>query len=142
MTQKQEIVVAVEQAVTKLSKAEQMAAFRQQFPTGGLKKVEGVEPLDIYVKELSAKEFRDLGAFVEQFEKNCQDGLNDERQLSRELYTVEGNYYFQYDDLADMEFLAALPVPVKSLLANAAHQATWGDYLQKKALLSKIVTTS
>ena len=118
----------------KLSKQEQMAAAKAAFVTGGLIKIEHIEPLELYVKQLTSLEFRQIKSTAESFKEKYDDGYNEDRELSLELFDADGQLYFNHADVADMQFLAGLPVGIKRLLADAAQTVVWGDYLQKKAL--------
>ena len=121
----------------KLNKQEQLAAAKAAWVVGGLVKVDAVEPLDIYVKQWTSKAFREIGALAASFKSKFQDGYNDEREISLELFDADGQPYFDYNDLADMETLATMPVGVKKLLSDAAQVVVWGDYIQKKAQKNK-----
>ena len=125
-----------------LSKKEQIAAAKQAFVTGGLVQVQGVAPLEVFVKQLNSAEFRSIKATAESFKGKYDDGLNDERELSLELFDADGQLYFDHADVAEMQFLANLPVGIKRLLSDAAQDVVWGEYLQKKAMMAKPEKTS
>ena len=126
----------------KLSKQEQMAAAKAAFVVGGLVKIEGIAPLDVYVKQHTSFEFRRMKKQADEFKDKYDDGLNDDRELALELFDADGQLYFDHTDFTDMQFLANLPVSIKRLLSDAAQEVVWGEYLQKKALKPKPEKTS
>ena len=125
-----------------LSKKEQIAAAKQAFVTGGLVQVQGVAPLEVFVKQLNSAEFRSIKATAESFKGKYDDGLNDERELSLELFDADGKPYFDYQNLEDLQFLAGLSQSDRHLLDDAAKDVVYGDYFAKKALQSAAAKTS
>lgn len=125
-----------------MTKEEQLAAFRASNPTGGLIAVDGVQPLDLYVKQWSSKEFQRLGKRIQAYRDKYDDGLNEERELACQLFDANGNLYFDPNHLPDLQFLADLPAAVRHLLDEATRNAVWGDVLQKKILKNLAGMTS
>ena len=115
-----------------LSKKEQIAAAKQAFVTGGLVQVQGVAPLEVFVKQLNSAEFRSIKATAESFKGKYDDGLNDERELSLELFDADGQLYFDHTDVAEMQFLAQhlnADAQVIVSLPNVGHHAVLNTLL-------------
>lgn len=119
-----------------MDKQKMMAAARTAF-SGSLNRVEGVEPLEVYVKRFSAKEFRDLMARQEAFEERFDDGYNPERQIATELFDETGRPLFDPENMEDVLFLAELPWAVRQTLALASASANTGDGLKNRPTTGK-----
>lgn len=113
-----------------LTKAQMMQAACAQFDVTSVHKVDGVAPLEVYVKVFTAKEFRDLSARGESFDEHHDDGYNDERRMALELFDAEGRPLFDPENMEDVLFLANLPFGVRQTISLASAKTNAGGWLK------------
>lgn len=118
-------------AEQKKTKAQMMQDACALYGQLALQRVEDVEPLEVYVKTFTVKEFQDILARVESFHGRYDDGYNAERGLALELFDADGKQLFDPENMEDVLFLAGIPWAVRNLLSQAAVQANSGAILKK-----------
>ena len=121
-------MAAKKQEVKKMTKAEQMMAALSGV-SHELTKVNGVEPLEVYVKATNYEQYIAKITELERLSKAHGDKYNDERGLALELYDEDGNYYFNPESDEDMEYMKTkIPFPLRLRLATAVGLVnSWGN---------------
>ncbi len=124
-------MAAKKQEVKKLSKAEQMMAALSGV-THEFTRVNGVEPLEVYVKATNYEQYLAKVTELQRLSKahsGENDKYSDERGLALELYDENGDYYFNPENNEDMEYMKTkIPFPLRLRLATAVGLVnSWGN---------------
>ncbi|WP_066570577.1 hypothetical protein [Snodgrassella sp. CFCC 13594] len=111
-----------------MNKQAMMQAVKDAFNVDALKKIDGIEPLELYVKTLSVKGFNDRLKELQAIDdKYKDDDLNAIRGTIVSVFDKDGNHPFDADNLDDVNFMANLPIGIYTAIVNASNGAnSWG----------------
>lgn len=124
-------MAAKKQEVKKMTKAEQMMAAAAGI-SSELVRINGLGPLEIYVKTLTFAEFMEQRGFIEKLSKNHTTYI-EERSLACDLYDVDGNYYFDPENDADMKYLHDMPYIRRLMIGEAIGIVNGGFSIPKNS---------